>query len=107
MDMVLIADAGEEAPALQRQAAAERERLEERLLDLERVFGRERRHQLPAEIRIDVRADDELRFAEAEAARCRTHFSTRRREAGDLEVVRILRSARSRALQNERDVRIE
>src|SRR5438034_5981324 len=73
MDLVLVADAGKEAPALQREAAPERERLEERLLDLERVFGRERSDYLPAEIRIDVRADDELGFAEAEAARRRAH----------------------------------
>src|SRR6202008_2159454 len=39
VDLVLVADAGEEAPALEAEALAERQRLEERFLDFDLVLG--------------------------------------------------------------------
>src|SRR5207245_2503463 len=90
-----------------REAAPERKRLEERLFHFERVFRGQRSHQLSAKVRIDVRGDEELRLTEAEAATRRRNLTTRRRKAGDLEVVRILRAACGSALQNDRDIGIE
>src|SRR6185436_6087584 len=63
MDRVLVADRREEAPALEREAAAELQRLEKSLLDLDFVFRRQRGDQLAAKVRIDIRGDDELGLA--------------------------------------------
>src|SRR6185503_8590240 len=68
VDRVLIADRRKKAAAFQRQAAAELQRLEERLLDLDGVLRRQRGDELAAEIRVDVGRDHELRLADAEAA---------------------------------------
>src|SRR5262249_29059316 len=107
VDLVLVADARQKPPALQREAAAEGERLEERLLDLELVFRRQRGRELTAKVGIGVAGDEELRFAQAEAARRRLDFAARRREAGDLIRIGVERAARGGALEDERNVGVE
>src|SRR5437660_933555 len=84
VDLVLVGDARKEAAALEREAATQRERLEERLLHLERVLRRKRSDELPTEIGIDVRRDEELGLTEAEAAAWRRRLTARRREAGEI-----------------------
>src|SRR6185503_7994083 len=56
---------------------------------------------------VGVARDEELRFAEAEAARRRLHLAAGRRETGDLMGIRIERAARSTALEDQRDVGVE
>src|SRR3954469_23376709 len=107
VNLVLVADARQKAPAFQGKAARERERLEERLLDFERVLRRERRGKLAAEIRVDIRRDEELRFAEAEAASRRPDFTTGGCETREPVVIGVLRAARSGALQDDGNVRVE
>ena len=101
VDLVLVADAGEEAPGLEREAAPERERLDERLLDLELVLGGQRGDQPAAEIRVDVAGQDKLALGEAEAAPRRADLAAGRREAADLVGFGVLRAARKRALQDD------
>jgi hypothetical protein len=84
VELVLVADPGKEAAALQREPAPKRERLEEGLLHLELVFRRKRRDELAPEKRVDVAADDEFRFGEAEAPPRWLDFATRRRKSADL-----------------------
>src|SRR6185503_18334755 len=107
VDLVLVADSRQETPALQREAAAESKRLEKRLLDLELVIGSERGYELAAEVGVDVARDDELGLAKVEAARRRRDFSARGREAADLVGVRIERTTRHRALEDDGNVGIE
>ena len=107
VDLVLVADAGEKAAALQREATAEGERLEERLLHFDFVFRRKRGDELSAEVRVNIAAEPQLGLGETEAAPRRPDFASRRREAGDLVGLRILLDACCGALQDRRNFRIE
>src|SRR2546427_13081257 len=61
VDLILVADRRQETAALDGEAFAQPERLEERLLHFDRVFRRERRDKLAAKVRVDVRGHEELR----------------------------------------------
>src|SRR5262245_18114516 len=107
MNRVQVADVGEPAPALERETARQRERLEVRLLDFNFVLRRQRERRRAAEIGVNGRRKIKLRLPQAEAALWRPDLSTRRHETGDLIGIGVLRCVRVRALQDQRNRRVE
>ena len=81
--LVQVADAGEEAAALDREPGRQRRGAEERFLDLEFTLAGECCGQAAGEVGIDARRERDLRLAEAEAALARADFVAGRQEAGD------------------------
>ena len=103
-----VADAGEEAAGLQREAVAERRGLDVGLLDRDRVVGMQRDVGGAAQPRIDAGGEAELGLGQAEAARAGADLGVRRQlEAGDRVVRRVARGARVQARQDQRHRRIE
>src|SRR5205823_3458913 len=58
VDLILVADRRQETAALDGEALAQRERLEESLFHFDRVFRRERCDKLPAKVRVDIGGHD-------------------------------------------------
>ena len=88
MDFVEIAEAGEEASALDGQSISQRGGAEERLLDFDLVVAGDRRGEHTGEVRIDAGAERQLGLAEIEAALAGTDLVARRNEARDVPVRR-------------------
>lgn len=105
--LVEIADAGEETPALQREAAVQRQRSEERLFDPGLAVSRDRCRDIAEEPGIDIRSEGELRLAEIEAALAGTDLATIRDEACDAVGPGILRQVRVLTRDDDRDGRVE
>ena len=83
VDLVEIADAGEEPAALELQSRRQGQGLEEGFFDADRVVASDRGGQVAVEVRVDVGRKVQLGFVEVEAAISRADGIARRNEAGD------------------------
>src|SRR5688572_11849240 len=107
MDFVEIAEAREEASALDGEPVMQRRGAEEGFLDFDLVLAGDGRGELAREVRIDAGAEGQLRLAEIEAAFAGTDLVAGRNEATDVPVRRIARTPGEAAAENQRDRRVE
>src|SRR5450432_1978494 len=100
MLLVEIAEPGKEAAELRREAVRRGEPQAVRLLDGDRVLGRERGDEVARELVVDIGVQGELRFAEAEAAASGADVPTGSK-ARDREACGILGEIRVAPLQHD------
>ncbi len=107
VELVQVAEAGEETPALEQESRGQRKRPEVRLLDLELVLGRHRDGQAAHEVRIDVGRQRQFRLPEVEAALARSDLVAGRNESCDPVVGGVLRKVGEAATQDRGHRRVE
>src|SRR5207253_5105982 len=107
VNFVQVADARKEPARLDAEPVRQPDRLNKPLFDCNRIVGLNRSNQRPAKGGVDVRTENELRFAKAESAVRRPDFAARWREPANAIRRRISLEVAIGAVQDQRDAGIE